>query len=212
MLALQQHLQAENCPAVSGIRVVLLSCAPRAPPWPGQARSLADKMDQHAKIAQEATRKLDQLREEVVSVYVRLESLPKEPLPVSKTPVASSSDVSGDTGFRGPPRYDGFHQGQGAGGRQRGPNHLRADGTIPGSGKSARELRRRRFARECRRRSEWHRRCVHEGSQRRAFKARPDRSRGKAAFDGVYQHPSSWILAAGKRRAAQEPAQQQAGL
>eukprot|EP00971_Amphidinium_carterae_P101529 2009656-Amphidinium_carterae.1 len=37
----------------------------------GQARCLADKMDQQAKLAQETTRKRDQLREELVTVYVR---------------------------------------------------------------------------------------------------------------------------------------------
>eukprot|EP00971_Amphidinium_carterae_P030934 608824-Amphidinium_carterae.1 len=61
----------------------------------GQARSLADKMDKQAKLAQEATRKRNQLGEELVTAYVRLERLPKEPLPVPKTPVATSSDLPG---------------------------------------------------------------------------------------------------------------------
>eukprot|EP00971_Amphidinium_carterae_P151253 2998666-Amphidinium_carterae.1 len=41
--------------------------------------------------------------------------------------------------------------------------HKQMDGALPGSGTSARELRRLRLAREYRQRSEWHRRCVHEG-------------------------------------------------
>eukprot|EP00971_Amphidinium_carterae_P200344 3975817-Amphidinium_carterae.1 len=49
-----------------------------------QARSLADKMDQQAKVAQEATQKREQLREELVTVYLALQKLPAEPLPLPK--------------------------------------------------------------------------------------------------------------------------------
>eukprot|EP00971_Amphidinium_carterae_P312850 6217513-Amphidinium_carterae.1 len=52
-------------------------------------------MDQQAKIAQEANNKREQLREELVTVYVRLEKLPPEPLPVPKTP-AEAAAPSGD--------------------------------------------------------------------------------------------------------------------
>eukprot|EP00971_Amphidinium_carterae_P001421 28504-Amphidinium_carterae.1 len=55
-----------------------------------QARSLADKMDQQAKIAQEANNKWEQFREELVMVYLSLEKFPTEPLPVPKTPAAPS--------------------------------------------------------------------------------------------------------------------------
>eukprot|EP00971_Amphidinium_carterae_P294113 5839667-Amphidinium_carterae.1 len=44
-----------------------------------QARSLADKMDQQAKLAQAATVKREELREEPVTVYLALEKLPAEP-------------------------------------------------------------------------------------------------------------------------------------
>eukprot|EP00971_Amphidinium_carterae_P348871 6490715-Amphidinium_carterae.2 len=60
-----------------------------------QARSLADKMDQQVKIAQEANNKREQLREELVTVYVHLEKLPPELLPVPKAPVATSGDGPG---------------------------------------------------------------------------------------------------------------------
>eukprot|EP00971_Amphidinium_carterae_P217971 4326965-Amphidinium_carterae.1 len=46
-----------------------------------QARTLADKMDQQAKMAQEATTKREQFKEELVTVYLALERLPAEPLP-----------------------------------------------------------------------------------------------------------------------------------
>eukprot|EP00971_Amphidinium_carterae_P146186 2897782-Amphidinium_carterae.1 len=94
MPALQQQLQAALLAAQQQKRETLPvhnQCAHLL----GQTKSLADKMDQQAKLAQETTRKRDQLREELVTVYVRLEKLPTEPLPVPKTPVANSSDVPG---------------------------------------------------------------------------------------------------------------------
>eukprot|EP00971_Amphidinium_carterae_P048797 961711-Amphidinium_carterae.1 len=57
-----------------------------------QARNLADKMDQQAKIAQEANRKRDQFREELVTVFGEA---PKRDLPVPETPAATSSNGPG---------------------------------------------------------------------------------------------------------------------
>eukprot|EP00971_Amphidinium_carterae_P223030 4425734-Amphidinium_carterae.1 len=52
-------------------------------------------MDQQTQIAQEANRKRDQFRGELVTVYARLEKFPTEPLPVPKTLATSSSDGPG---------------------------------------------------------------------------------------------------------------------
>eukprot|EP00971_Amphidinium_carterae_P043134 848435-Amphidinium_carterae.1 len=70
MPALQQQLQAALLAAQQQKREALLVQDQRAHLL-GQARSTADKMDQQAKLAQEATRKRDELREELVTVYVR---------------------------------------------------------------------------------------------------------------------------------------------
>eukprot|EP00971_Amphidinium_carterae_P030077 591321-Amphidinium_carterae.2 len=90
-------------------------------------------MDQQTKIAQEASRKRDQLREELVTVYVRL---------IGKATygsLASAKDTCchlircvwwADTGFRGPPCHASFHQSAGGGRQQRSASHLRADGTL----------------------------------------------------------------------------------
>eukprot|EP00971_Amphidinium_carterae_P076297 1506858-Amphidinium_carterae.1 len=57
-------------------------------------------MDQQAKLAQAATAKREELREELVSVYLALEKLPAEPLPLPKL----ASQVPGDgPGMLAPP-------------------------------------------------------------------------------------------------------------
>eukprot|EP00971_Amphidinium_carterae_P284711 5652680-Amphidinium_carterae.1 len=55
-----------------------------------QARTLATKMDQQTKIAQEAMTLREQLKEELITVYLRLEKLPSVPLPVPKHASAPS--------------------------------------------------------------------------------------------------------------------------
>eukprot|EP00971_Amphidinium_carterae_P248009 4924452-Amphidinium_carterae.1 len=65
-----------------------------------QAKSLADKMDVQAKVAQEATQKREQFREELVSVYLALEKLPAESLPLPKL---SSQPAAAGPGVPAPP-------------------------------------------------------------------------------------------------------------
>eukprot|EP00971_Amphidinium_carterae_P272864 5415562-Amphidinium_carterae.1 len=52
-------------------------------------------MDQQAKVAQEATQKREQFREELVTVYLALEKLPAESLPLPKLSTQTSGDGPG---------------------------------------------------------------------------------------------------------------------
>eukprot|EP00971_Amphidinium_carterae_P315269 6266148-Amphidinium_carterae.2 len=52
-------------------------------------------MDQQTNIAQKTNNKREQFRQELVTVYVHLEKLPPEPVPVPKTPAVPSGDGPG---------------------------------------------------------------------------------------------------------------------
>eukprot|EP00971_Amphidinium_carterae_P008922 176000-Amphidinium_carterae.1 len=84
-------------------------------------------MDQQAKLAQAATVKREEFREELVSVYLALEKLPAEPLPLPKLAAQVPGDGPGMPAP--PPRHDsadGIHRTESA---RRGPGspvHLRA--------------------------------------------------------------------------------------
>eukprot|EP00971_Amphidinium_carterae_P135772 2689996-Amphidinium_carterae.1 len=73
MPALQQHLQADLAAAQAHKRETL-------------------PVKDQRKVLQQASQKRDSLREELVTVYLHLQKLPKEELPVPKKPVATSSD------------------------------------------------------------------------------------------------------------------------
>eukprot|EP00971_Amphidinium_carterae_P217390 4315744-Amphidinium_carterae.1 len=52
-------------------------------------------MDQQTKVAQEATQRREQFREELVTVYLALEKLPAEPLPLPKLSTQNSGEGPG---------------------------------------------------------------------------------------------------------------------
>eukprot|EP00971_Amphidinium_carterae_P088383 1748707-Amphidinium_carterae.1 len=118
-------------------------------------------MDQQAKVAQEATQKREQLREELVTVYLALEKLPAEPLPLPKPSTQASGDGPGAPGPSSPCHACSaeLHQAKGAGRRSGSTNHLRTNRNSERDGSAPGRARWQRSA--CQRASECWRRCFH---------------------------------------------------
>eukprot|EP00971_Amphidinium_carterae_P226825 4498476-Amphidinium_carterae.2 len=100
--ALQSTLK-EALLAVQQQKRDALSLSDKRAHFCAQIRALSAKMDQHTKIVQEATEAREQLKEELITVCLRLEKLPSEELPVPKLAAAPSYTGQGE-----PAQHDGL--------------------------------------------------------------------------------------------------------
>eukprot|EP00971_Amphidinium_carterae_P101522 2009482-Amphidinium_carterae.1 len=92
--ALQQTLK-EALSAVQQQKREVLSLSDQQAHFCAQIRALSARMDQQTKIVEEANAAREKLKEELITVYVRLDSLPSEELVLSSLPPLADLKIDG---------------------------------------------------------------------------------------------------------------------